>query len=52
MFEADCRDVHAAIAAGDPDFVLLDMQDPALCVVGHIAGAMKMSANSGPLNRN
>jgi rhodanese-related sulfurtransferase len=39
-FETDCWDVHAAIAAGDLGFVLLDVRDPALYAAGHLTGAI------------
>ncbi|TNC14093.1 rhodanese-like domain-containing protein [Methylobacterium terricola] len=41
-FETDCADVHAAIAAGEPGFVLLDVRGPALYAKGHIPGALNL----------
>jgi rhodanese-related sulfurtransferase len=41
-FETDCWDVHAAIAAGHVDFVLLDVRGPALFAAGHIAQAINL----------
>ncbi len=39
-FETDCWDVHASMAAGDPDFVLLQVTgDRAGFDAGHIPGA-------------
>lgn len=40
-FEADCWDVHEALAAG-PDFVLLDVRSPALYAQGHVPGALNL----------
>ena len=39
-FETDCWDVHEALAAGNPGFVLLDVRGPALYAAGHVAGAV------------
>ncbi|KQV83718.1 rhodanese-like domain-containing protein [Rhizobium sp. Root1220] len=49
-FETDCWDVHASVAAGHSDFVLLDVRSPALYAASHIPGAInlphgKMTAN-------
>jgi rhodanese-related sulfurtransferase len=41
-FEADCWDVHAAITAGNADFVLLDVRSPASYAAGHIPGAINL----------
>lgn len=41
-FEADCWDTHAAMAAGDADFVLLDVRAPDLYRRSHIPGAMSL----------
>jgi len=41
-FETDCWDVHDALAAGAPDFVLLDVRGPALFARGHVPGALNL----------
>ena len=41
-FETDCADVHAALAAGSPDFVLLDVRSNALYAQGHVPGAIHL----------
>ena len=41
-FETDCWDVHASVAAGDLDFVLLDVRSAAAYEAGHAAGALSM----------
>ena len=41
-FETDCWDVHDALSAGAPDFVLLDVRSPALFVAGHVPGAVNL----------
>jgi rhodanese-related sulfurtransferase len=41
-FETDCWDVHSAFAAGEVDFVLLDMRGPALYAKGHVPGAINL----------
>jgi rhodanese-related sulfurtransferase len=41
-FETDCWDVHDALAAGTPDFVLLDVRSPALFAQGHVPGATNL----------
>ncbi len=41
-FETDCWDVHAALAAGEAGFVLLDVRSPELFAAGHIAGAISL----------
>jgi rhodanese-related sulfurtransferase len=41
-FETDCWDVHAALAAGKPDFILLDVRSPESYAAGHIAGAVNL----------
>ncbi|MFP5218448.1 MAG: rhodanese-like domain-containing protein [Actinomycetes bacterium] len=38
-FETDCWDVHAALASGDPGFVLLDVRSPEAFAAGHVPGA-------------
>lgn len=41
-FETDCWDVHTSLAAGAPDFVLLDVRSPALFARGHVPGATNL----------
>lgn len=41
-YETDCADVHAALAGGQPDFVLFDVRSPALYAAGHVPGALNM----------
>lgn len=41
-FETDCWDTHAALAGGDPGFVLLDVRSPALFAKGHVPGAINL----------
>jgi rhodanese-related sulfurtransferase len=41
-FETDCADVHAAIAAGAPDFVLLDVRGRAAFAAAHVPGAVSL----------
>lgn len=41
-FETDCWDVHASLAAGAPDFVLLDVRSPALYAQRHVPGAINL----------
>lgn len=41
-FETDCADVSAALEAGAPDFVLLDVRGPALFARGHLPGALNL----------
>lgn len=41
-FETDCWDVHHAMTAQDPDFVLLDVRSPALFAAGHVPGAINL----------
>jgi rhodanese-related sulfurtransferase len=40
-FEADCWDVHDALAKG-PDFVLIDVRSPDLYAQGHVPGAINI----------
>ena len=40
--ETDCADVHAALSAGAPDFVLLDVRGPAAYAAGHVPGALNL----------
>jgi rhodanese-related sulfurtransferase len=41
-FETDCWDTHAALQAGQPGFVLLDVRSSALFDQGHIPGAVNL----------
>jgi len=41
-FETDCSDVHAALATGAPDFVLIDARSHALFDQGHVPGAISL----------
>jgi len=41
-FEADCWDVHAALASGDPGFVLLDVRSHEAYDRGHVEGAVSL----------
>jgi len=41
-FETDCSDTHAALAAGEPGFVLLDARGPELFARGHVPGAINL----------
>jgi rhodanese-related sulfurtransferase len=41
-FETDCWDVHAALAAGHPGFVVLDVRSPELFAAGHVPGAVSL----------
>jgi len=45
-FETDCWDVHAAMDAGAPDFVLLDVRSEAAYRAGHVAGAVHLPHRS------
>ena len=40
--ETDCSDVHAALQAGNPGFVLLDVRSPESFAAGHIAHAVNL----------
>lgn len=42
-FETDCWDVHAALDAGDPDFVLLDVRGSDKYAAGHVPGALDLA---------
>lgn len=41
-FETDCWDVHAALAQGEPGFVLLDVRSPDHFREGHVPGAINL----------
>ncbi len=41
-FETDCWDVHASLAAGADDFVLLDVRSSSLYAQGHVPGAIHL----------
>jgi len=40
--ETDCWDVHAAMAAGRREFVLLDVRSPESFQAGHVPGAVNL----------
>jgi len=42
-FETDCWDVHAAMASGETDFVLLDVRGTDKYVAGHVPGAVDLA---------
>ena len=41
-YETDCWDVHAALSAGHPGFVLLDVRGPDAFASGHVPGAVSL----------
>jgi rhodanese-related sulfurtransferase len=41
-FETDCWDVHASLASGATDFVLLDVRSPTLYARSHVPGAINL----------
>jgi rhodanese-related sulfurtransferase len=41
-FETDCWDVHASMAAGHRDFVLIDVRSPVHYAASHIPGAINL----------
>lgn len=41
-YETDCADVHAALADGAPDFIVLDTRSAALYEAGHVPGALHL----------
>jgi rhodanese-related sulfurtransferase len=41
-FETDCWDVHTALAAGHPGFVVLDVRSPEAFAAGHVPGAASL----------
>src|SRR5215470_2895347 len=41
-FETDCADVHVALAARHPGFVVLDVRSPELFAAGHVPGAVSL----------
>jgi rhodanese-related sulfurtransferase len=41
-FETDCWDVHDALSAGHPGFVLLDVRGPEHFGKGHVPGALSL----------
>lgn len=41
-YETDCWDVHAALAAGDHGFVVLDVRGPEAFAAGHVPGATNL----------
>lgn len=40
--ETDCADVHAALAVGEPGFVLVDVRGPKAFARGHVPGAVNI----------
>ena len=42
QFETDCWDVHASLAGGAADFVLLDVRSPQAFAEGHVDGAISL----------
>ena len=40
--ETDCADVHAALSAGHPGFVVLDVRSPQVFASGHVPGAVNL----------
>jgi len=40
--ETDCWDVHAAVEAGEPGFVLLDVRSPESFAAGHVPTAVNL----------
>ena len=41
-FETDCSDVHGSQAAGEVDFILLDVRGPLAFERGHVPGAINV----------
>jgi rhodanese-related sulfurtransferase len=41
-YETDCADVHAALEAGHPGFVVLDVRSPEAFAAGHVPGACNL----------
>jgi rhodanese-related sulfurtransferase len=41
-FETDCWDVNAAVSAGHPGFVVLDVRSPESYAAGHVPGAVNL----------
>jgi rhodanese-related sulfurtransferase len=41
-YETDCADVHVALEAGHPGFVVLDVQSPEAFAAGHVPGARNL----------
>ena len=41
-FETDCWDVHTALAAGHPGFVVLDVRSAEAFAAGHVPGAVNL----------
>ena len=41
-YETDCWDTHAALAGGEPGFVLIDARGPQMYAQGHVPGAVNI----------
>ena len=41
-FETDCWDVHSALSAGHPGFVVLDVRSAEAFAAGHVPGAVSL----------
>jgi rhodanese-related sulfurtransferase len=41
-YETDCWDLHTAIKAGHPGFVVLDVRGPEAFAAGHVPGAVNL----------
>jgi len=41
-YETDCADVHVALEAGHPGFVVLDVRSPEAFAAGHVPGARNL----------
>ncbi len=50
-FETDCWDVHASLAAGADDFVLLDVRSPSMYEQSHVPGAIHLPHGKFTQNR-
>jgi rhodanese-related sulfurtransferase len=49
--ETDCSDVQAAMASGDPGFVLLDVRGPNAFARGHVPGARNLPHRAMEMER-
>lgn len=41
-FETDCWDVHTALKAGHPGFIVVDVRGPGAFATGHLPGALNL----------